>query len=458
MVDLKLAFDEGIVLQTTEVERIRGNKDITLDEIYLTNKNIICVYEKSNGLFKKADQITETLPISSIKLVNGKAQILKVDNDDYGLGLQILFNDGHRELFVFYDDKNDNLLDQWYTSLICIVSGEEIPQKSTAPKIKKVKESSAGAVLFAGVKEAFDLVKQSVADVIEQRDVSEEIDELADEESTPVPVVPQAIEEKIAAFCSNCGTKLNDGAKFCHGCGSAVGVPNTPLPIVQSTVATAPVVDVPKAVSSAATISVEVPPVETPSVEPPPVEQQKRTFGERRQEYIGTVYKCPHCGAVITQTTVVCPDCGNKITGRAAVSSVQDFKEQLMEIEKSRIGGLGGAILSASIMVDPADKKKLALIQNFPIPNSIDDILEFMMLAFANIDVGLSKNTALNKWNKVASSMESSSSIKRSISNAWVSKMQQAYQKAELLFPNDPAFSGIQRVYSEKMKELKIKV
>jgi hypothetical protein len=27
----------------------------------------------------------------------------------------------------------------------------------------------------------------------------------------------------MAKFCSNCGTSLNDGARFCHGCGLAVG-------------------------------------------------------------------------------------------------------------------------------------------------------------------------------------------------------------------------------------------
>ena len=255
MVDLKLAFDEGIVLQTTEVERIRGNKDITLDEIYLTNKSIICVYEKSNGLFKKADQITETLPISSIKLVNGKAQIMKVDNDDYGLGLQILFNDGHRELFVFYDNKNDNLLDQWYTALVCTVSGEEIPQKSTAAKSKKVKELSAGAVLFAGVKEAFELVKQSVTDALEQDASSEEFgedeeyeeadkfdedeeedededeidDEDEEEEVAPSPVLAASKTNRVQkfVFCTNCGAKIVDSDKFCSMCGAPTNIKQT---------------------------------------------------------------------------------------------------------------------------------------------------------------------------------------------------------------------------------------
>ena len=44
------------------------------------------------------------------------------------------------------------------------------------------------------------------------------------------------------------------------------------------------------------------------------------------------------------------------------------------------------------------------------------------------------------------------------ISDAWVAKMQQMYQKAEILFPNDPTFAGIQKIYFDKMAELKIKI
>ena len=221
------------------------------------------------------------------------------------------------------------------------------------------------------------------------------------------------------AFCINCGQKLVDGARYCHSCGSAVG-----------------------GVSSEAE--------STTQFNSPAREQQ--------QEYVGKLLKCLHCGCPITERTVICPNCGLEITGRSAVSSVQLFKEQLMSIESERIGGFGGVLLSASIMVDPADKKKLSLIQNYPIPNTVDDILEFVMLAVANIDSSLSKNTVLNNWQKSSASMETGSSIKRSISNAWVLKLQQAYQKAEIMFPDDPTFKGLQKLYYDKMRELKIKV
>jgi predicted RNA-binding Zn-ribbon protein involved in translation (DUF1610 family) len=176
----------------------------------------------------------------------------------------------------------------------------------------------------------------------------------------------------------------------------------------------------------------------------------------RQQEYAGVILKCPNCGSTITKTTAICPDCGYHITGQTAVSSVRIFNEQLMAIEGTRKKpGLGSAFLAT---VDAADQKKLSLIRSFPIPISIDDIVEFMVLAIANIDVGLSKKTIMNRYQSGMKSGESNISIPRTISDAWVAKMQQAYQKAQMSFPNDPAFSKIKQIYFDKMNELKIKV
>lgn len=233
-------------------------------------------------------------------------------------------------------------------------------------------------------------------------------------------------------FCSNCGTRLNKGAKFCHGCGAAVGT----------------VLQKDKQETEAISPILQAPPI--------PQATLQTNHSERQQEYVGKILKCPNCGAQITETTAICPNCGIQITGKAAVGSVQNFKEQLMSIESSRKRNGIGEMFGFS--VDPADQKKLSLIRSFPIPNTVDDILEFMMLAIANIDVSLSKKTINNKYQSSMKSVETSTTMPRTLSDAWVAKMQQVYQKAKILFPNDPAFIGIQKIYYEKMKELKIKV
>lgn len=221
-------------------------------------------------------------------------------------------------------------------------------------------------------------------------------------------------------FCSNCGTKLDPSAKFCPGCGTALGT-------------------------------------ETHAVAAPPIPNKPFSNRETRQEeFAGTVLKCPDCGAVISQTTAICPECGHHITGQAAVSSVQAFSDELMLLEsKRKSGGLGHLF---GISADSVDAQKLSLIRSFPIPNTIDDIQEFMLLAIANIDVGLSKNTWNNRFQSNNKTCEDSYTLPRTISDAWVAKMKQAYQKAVVSFPNDPAFTHIQQLYVDKMAELKMKI
>ena len=65
---------------------------------------------------------------------------------------------------------------------------------------------------------------------------------------------------------------------------------------------------------------------------------------------------------------------------------------------------------------------------------------------------------SLQAYQSKMKSVESSLTMPRTISNAWVAKMKQAYQKAAASFPNDPAFSYVRQLYVEKMTELKMKL
>jgi RNA polymerase subunit RPABC4/transcription elongation factor Spt4 len=72
------------------------------------------------------------------------------------------------------------------------------------------------------------------------------------------------------AFCANCGTKIEEGVKFCSGCGKAVnGVSNEPL---------------------------------TPIFQQPVVLQSKTPMADE-------VY-CQSCGAIIKKEAQMCPKCG----------------------------------------------------------------------------------------------------------------------------------------------------
>ena len=213
-------------------------------------------------------------------------------------------------------------------------------------------------------------------------------------------------------FCTNCGNKIESTSNFCAYCGTPV------IRKVNNTTYTYP--------------------------DSPP-----------REECAGTILRCPSCGADLSSFSPICPYCGVHISTSRVNKTVSNLKAELMQLENMRSNK--PSLLSLYV-ADPVDEKKLALIKSFPIPNSIDEILEVEMLACANIDVSLSKNTLYNHCLSSVKTVENKGTISRSLSDAWVLKLQQAYQKAELCFKKDPMFEQAKKIYIEKMKELKITV
>lgn len=209
------------------------------------------------------------------------------------------------------------------------------------------------------------------------------------------------------SFCSKCGEKLNDGARFCHACGAGI-------------------------------------------------ESAVNQNEQRRQEYVGKIYKCPNCGTVISKLEGICSGCGMSISGKTANDTVKQFKDELIKLEQNRKDSKSIIQQLFAFKCDPIDLQKLSLIKNYPVPNSIDEIIDFFMLAIANIDVGLSKRTM---YNKLISAQEvNPQTISKAISDAWVNKMQQMYTTAELMYSKDELFVKVKKIYVDKMKELKIKV
>ena len=140
-------------------------------------------------------------------------------------------------------------------------------------------------------------------------------------------------------FCPYCGTKLDDGARFCKNCGEAVS--DNKQGAKQS--------------------------------------QQKEPFGEnlteRKYVYEGYIHKCPNCGNIIDAYETVCKACGYEIRGRHITSVVHDLALLLERTD------------------DP--QKKEELIRTFYIPNTKEDIYEFFILALSFIKIG-EANT--NSW------------------------------------------------------------
>lgn len=105
----------------------------------------------------------------------------------------------------------------------------------------------------------------------------------------------------------------------------------------------------------------------------------------------GDVKKCPSCGAMIQSFTTKCPDCGYEFRNIEANNSIQHLFELLNNVTANSredatglITGLGrlyGDAFSSAFGGNKETRQKKAIIQNFPIPNTKEDIIEFLTLA-----------------------------------------------------------------------------
>lgn len=93
----------------------------------------------------------------------------------------------------------------------------------------------------------------------------------------------------------------------------------------------------------------------------------------------GNVVKCPSCGAPVKVGSLVCPECGHEFRNVKANATVTKFTEELNSLR--RAGGAMGFVLDAV-----GDKRRVAFIEDYPIPDSLDDVLELMLLAKSNAD------------------------------------------------------------------------
>ena len=196
-------------------------------------------------------------------------------------------------------------------------------------------------------------------------------------------------------FCTKCGVPLQEGACFCSKCGSSVEVEN--------------------------------------------VTDNTKT---RTTTYTGEILKCPNCGETLNSFAVNCPTCGYEIRRAEATDSVKSLSEKLEKIESRRHSSIGSTFSKMFNQVSSLDEQKINLIRNFAIPNTKEDVLEFVILAAANIDV------------KTYSAGQTKAA-QRELSDAWLAKLEQAYQKAQLMFPASPEFQNIERIYNQKLKQIK---
>ena len=141
---------------------------------------------------------------------------------------------------------------------------------------------------------------------------------------------------------------------------------------------------------------------------------KKSTLGATKQtQKIGSVRRCPNCGAIISYESK-CPECGYILNSMEANASIETLFETLNQLNSRDV------------------IKKRQVLENFPIPNSKSDILEFLV-AF--------KSKLSNPDDKFIS--------------AYLAKYTECVEKAKVYFPNDPDFYPFIQSLPEIRKGLK---
>ena len=194
--------------------------------------------------------------------------------------------------------------------------------------------------------------------------------------------------------CTICGQRLQGNVKFCSNCGTPVG--------------------------------------------------NDGNGNQRKQEWAGKIVKCPNCGEVLDAFVVKCSVCGYEVRGAQASSSAREFAYKLELLEKERPIKKGSIkdVLVRQADFNAVDQQKISLIRSYVIPNTVEDILEFMILASSNIN--------LQRYNDFDSISES----EKAVSDAWEAKFEQAYEKAKLSFGDIFDFQKIDKIYKKKNSEI----
>lgn len=203
------------------------------------------------------------------------------------------------------------------------------------------------------------------------------------------------------AFCVQCGQQLAEGARFCANCGTPVG---------------------------------------------------KTVRTQRETVYEGNLHKCPNCGELINSFVLNCPTCGHEIRGAENSSSAKELSSRLDNMEEKRENekvktSYMSLMMGNAWKIQKTDEQKINLIRSFPIPNTKEDLLEFLILAASNIDMqvyGIDSNN-INAFQPA----------RRQISDAWLAKFEQAFNKAQMMFGTSQEFAQLKEVHENKMAEIK---
>ena len=228
-------------------------------------------------------------------------------------------------------------------------------------------------------------------------------------------------EDKDILFCTKCGAEMEQDDLFCQSCGA-----KRKKEKVQS----------------------------KNKEEEEPDEKTEEEIKQTKKTKKETVYKCPNCGSSLESYTSNCPYCHTELRNIKSSESMENFSKGLEKIKSKEMPKYEGkeSLLKKTIGIDLSKdieareefessfRRKINAevanyINNYPVPNSKEDLIEFMILVTSNITTKDDCPTEIKK--------------------AWESKMEQIYKKSKLTFKNPNDIKIIEDLYNSKKQELK---
>ena len=151
-----------------------------------------------------------------------------------------------------------------------------------------------------------------------------------------------------------------------------------------------------------------------------------------KSEKFGDVRKCPACGAMVQSLMTKCPECGHEFVNVEANNTTKKLMQKIDEIQAESVNMLKSinsknenvALQQRNAIDDQIQNRIQQAILNFPIPNTKEDLVEFITLCQGNQQ-----------------------------QYPWGLKLKQVISKAKVIMPNDPEIQTLVEQYEEEQRE-----
>lgn len=178
-----------------------------------------------------------------------------------------------------------------------------------------------------------------------------------------------------------------------------------------------------------------------------------------KTDKVGDLKKCPSCGAAVSSFSTKCSDCGHEFRNVESNKQVREFFSQFQKIENSiplkEAGGLLGGLLTDAINKGNRNRelftKKKEFITQFPIPNTKEEIIEFLSMA---VPLAMpAKKSMLSGFKSFSANFgdDHAKNFDYLLAKVWLQKVEQLMMKAKFSMQDDKKSLEEVRYYANQL-------